>query len=137
MNQSTSTNRTVETLGSVASWLVPLIVYVATIAPLVTAGDAGEFIVSAHQFSIPHPPGYPLYMLLLKLWSYVPISLGNDPYAVRCNLLSAVCMAIACGFFYRLMRIITGSVPASLAAALLLAFSRNVWRFGWSPTYSR
>jgi hypothetical protein len=128
MNQSTA-NRTVETLGSVASWLVPLVIYVSTIAPLVTAGDAGEFIVAAHRFSLPPPPGYPLYMLLLKLWTYLPISLGADPYAVRANLFSAVCMAIACGFFYKLMRILSGSAPASLAAALILAVSRTLWKF--------
>jgi hypothetical protein len=62
----------------------------------VTAGDAGEFVVAAYRFSLPHPPGYPLYMLLLKLWSMLPINIGLDPLAVKANLFSALCMTIMC-----------------------------------------
>jgi hypothetical protein len=34
-----------------------------------------------------------------------------------------------CGFFYRLLRLLTKSPSASLAATLLLAFSRTLWKF--------
>jgi len=121
--------RLVEILGSYGSWLVPLIVYLSTIAPCVTAGDAGEFIVATHRFSLVHPPGYPLYMLLLKLWSALPFSLGPDPLAVKCNLFSAIAMALMCGIFYRVLRTLTGSASASLAPTLTLAFSRTLWKF--------
>ncbi len=119
----------VELIGSLASWLAPLLVYISSLAPCVTAGDAGEFIVAVQRFGLPHAPGYPLYMLLLKIWSAVPISLGADPLAVKCNLFSAVTMAIACWLFYKLARTLTGSAAASLGATLLLAFSRTFWKF--------
>jgi hypothetical protein len=128
MNRSSS-NRNAEILGSWASWLIPLLVYLGTIAPLVTAGDAGEFVVAVSRFSLPHPPGYPLYILLLKIWSVLPLGFGSDPLAFKTNLFSAVCMAVTCGFFYRLARMLTGSAAASLAATLLLAFSRTPWKF--------
>jgi hypothetical protein len=128
MKESTTNIRTTEVLGKVGSWVAPLIVYLLTIAPTVTAGDAGEFIVAAKKFAMAHPPGYPLYLLLLKIWSVLPITLGSDPLAVKANILSAVLMAIMCGFFYRMMRILSGSAPAALAATLILAFSRTLWK---------
>ncbi len=121
--------RALELIGSLGSWIVPFLVYLSTIAPCVTPGDAGEFITSTYRFSLAHPPGYPLYMLLMKLWSALPFSLGFDPLAVKCSLFSAVVMVIMCGFFYRLARTLTGSAVASIAATLVLAFSRTLWKF--------
>jgi hypothetical protein len=69
-----------------------LAVYLLTLAPDVTFWDAGEFIASAHALGIPHPPGTPLFILLLNLWARV---LGFLPFALATNLLSAVCTAVA------------------------------------------
>jgi hypothetical protein len=128
MKETTRTNRAVELTGSIGSWLVPLLVYVYTIAPCVTAGDAGEFIVAVHRFSLPHAPGYPLYAILMKAWSVLPLGVGPDPLALKCNLFSAVGMTLMCGVFYRAARTLSGSAAASLAATLSLAFSRTVWK---------
>jgi hypothetical protein len=127
--QDTGNTRIVEIIGLYASWLVPLIIYVATIAPCVTAGDAGEFVVAAHRFSLPHAPGYPLYILLLKIWTILPLNFGPDFFAVKCNLFSALLMSLMCWVFYRLARNLTGSAAASLGATMLLAFSRTLWKF--------
>jgi hypothetical protein len=129
MKKSPATNRTIELIGSLGSWLIPFIVYITTIAPCVTAGDAGGFIVSVFRFSLPQSPGYPLYMLLLKFWSVLPIGLGPDPLAFKANLFSVVAMTLMCGFFYKLARNLTGSAAAALAATLTLAFSRTLWKF--------
>ncbi|MFP8875042.1 MAG: DUF2723 domain-containing protein, partial [Myxococcota bacterium] len=37
--------------------------YGATLAPSVPGGDSGELIAAAYRGGIPHPPGYPLYMM--------------------------------------------------------------------------
>ena len=69
-----------------------LVVYVSNLAPDVTFWDAGEFIASAHSLGIPHPPGTPLFVLILASWARL---LPFLPYAVACNLFSAVGTAAA------------------------------------------
>ncbi len=78
---------------------------------------------------IAHPSGYPLYILVGKLFSLLP--LGS--VAWRVNLSSAVCAALAACVLYRtLSRLDSDSdeSKASLApllAALTLAFSPTLW----------
>lgn len=50
-----------------------LAVYLQTLFPSVAGGDATEFAFAACQFSVPHPPGYPTYLLLSHLFvRYLP-----------------------------------------------------------------
>ena len=43
---------------------IALGVYLATLAPDVTTGDSGELITAAATWSLAHPTGYPLYLML-------------------------------------------------------------------------
>ena len=67
-----------------------LAVYLRTLAPTVMWYDMGEFATAAYVLGIAHNTGYPLLMLLGKLFTYLP--LGDIAY--RVNLLSAVCAAL-------------------------------------------
>ena len=73
---------------------------------------------------IPHPSGYPLYVLLGKLWTLL-VPVGS--IAFRMSLFSAFWAAAACGMLYRLSRETRLGVPASILSALLLAFSPTFW----------
>jgi tetratricopeptide (TPR) repeat protein len=78
-------------VGAGLALLVSLLVYSITLAPTVTLVDSGELIVAARSLGVAHPPGFPLYVLLAHLATLLPI--GN--VAVRVNLASAVCAALA------------------------------------------
>ena len=69
------------------------VLYGLTLAPSVMPGDYAEFQFSAAILGVPHPTGYPLYILLGKLFTMLPV--GDVAY--RVNLSSAVYMAGAVG----------------------------------------
>jgi len=67
------------------SFIFSFIIYIWTLAPGVTFEDSGELIAAAYGLGVPHQPGYPLFTMLGKIFSYLPI--GNVAY--RLNLMSA------------------------------------------------
>ncbi|MEM7344072.1 MAG: DUF2723 domain-containing protein [Chloroflexota bacterium] len=75
-----------------ATFVTVLGLYLLTLAPGVVGGDAGEHQFAAPLLAIPHATGYPLYILLGKIWTLL-IPIGS--LAWRMNLLSAVGGALA------------------------------------------
>ncbi|MFH1279093.1 MAG: DUF2723 domain-containing protein [Candidatus Eisenbacteria bacterium] len=96
--------------------------YGATRCPGVHLGDSGELTAAAIRLDIAHPPGYPLYTLIARL--FAASSPGSPASAV--NLLSSLAGAAAVALFYLLARRHGGSGPA-LAASLLLGLSPLLW----------
>ena len=101
-----------------------LLVYALTLAPGVTFWDAGEFIAAAHSLGIPHPPGTPLYILVINAWARVLFFL---PFAVATNLFSAVATAGAAVLSARIVARAHGDGPATVAAALAAGAMSSVW----------
>lgn len=122
------------TAGSAA-----LFVYLLTLAPDLTwahhGADGGELITAAVTFGVPHPPGYPLYVVLGRLAAYLPLG----TVAWRFHLFSAVCTAGAVALLARTALHLTPAndrsgraavvpaVAAALAAALAAAWAPLVW----------
>lgn len=125
-------------------WIVGLIagaismaLYAYTVSPSVGLLDAGEFMVAAENFGVPHPTGYPLWTILTWLFQLLP--LGNAAWEI--NLFSSVCGALAVAVTGTLLCNIlrwyfdgedTGRFKwlppiISLAFALLLAVSESMW----------
>ncbi|HOG45937.1 MAG TPA: DUF2723 domain-containing protein [Anaerolineae bacterium] len=118
------------TLRGFPGWLLDLLagggalaLYIATLAPSVQPADAGEFQLVAAVLGIAHPPGYPLYTMLGKLFTLLP--LGD--LAWRVNLLAAVCAAATLAVVARTVRRATGSAAAGLLAALALGLTPTFW----------
>lgn len=109
-----------------------LIPYLLTLAPDLTwanfGGDGGELITAAVTVGVPHPPGYPTFVLLGKLLSLLPLP---GSMALRFNLFSALSMATATAFAAAAAQVLLGpswrAASAALAAALSLAFAPLVW----------
>ncbi|MCK4546758.1 MAG: DUF2723 domain-containing protein [Candidatus Eisenbacteria sp.] len=132
------TDRMERELGSSAAgaspWLVwglrisvfsiPLLVYVLTLCPTCGPGDAAELATSGALLGICHPPGYPLYVLLSRLF-VVLLPVGTA--AARVNALSAVFGALALLFLYESLRRMLDMYWAPWVACLVLAFSRAWW----------
>ena len=100
--------------------------YVATLAPSVQPADAGEFQLVSAVLGIAHPPGYPLYTMLGKLFTLLPL---GDP-AWRVNLFAAVCAAGTLAVLARTVRQATDSGAAGALAALALGVTPTFWAQG-------
>jgi hypothetical protein len=107
---------------SVLIGLTSLMVYWRTLAPSIVWGDSPELTTAAYTAGIPHPTGYPFYMLLAHAFlRFCPF--GSAAY--RMNLLAALSAALAMGLLYPLMLQVTRARGVSLAATLMFAFSRT------------
>lgn len=97
--------------------------YARTAAPSVLSGDSGEFQFAAALLGVPHPTGYPLYILLGKLATLLP--LGDVAY--RVTLVSAFAGAGTVALLALLVLRVTGNLLASLIAATALAVAPGLW----------
>jgi Protein of unknown function (DUF2723) len=111
------------TVAAVAG-LSAFIVYVRTLAPSIAGGDSPELIAAAFNAGVPHPTGYPLYMLVAHAFIGL-CPLGSAAY--RMNLLSAMAAAVAVALIYLVMLRVSRSRIASLIATLAFAFSQMFW----------
>jgi len=107
--------------------LIPLAVYIYCLCPTVFVGDAGDFITAAYTLGVPHPPGYPIYTVLGKVFTELPIPGGVSSVAYRMNMMSAVSAWLACVFAFLFLRRIVKYNWIAIAGALALAFSRQFW----------
>lgn len=94
-----------------------LALYVATIAPGVTwrneGGDGGDLLTAAFRSGVPHPTGYPTYILGLRLFAWA-VPIGDE--AFRGNLFSAVASALAVPFVFLAARALLGRLPEVTSA---------------------
>ena len=97
-------------LEAAAVGVSTLIAYALGACPTIFVGDSGELVAAVDILGIPHPSGYPLYVMLGKLWTLL-LPVGSVAY--RMSLFSAACAAAACAVLYHLCRREGVSAPAS------------------------
>jgi hypothetical protein len=82
------------------AFIVPLFIYLLTLAPTVTFFDSGEFITAVSSLGTAHSPGYPLFINYAKPFTFLPFG----SIAFRVNLATAVSSALACYGVFLLTR---------------------------------
>jgi hypothetical protein len=118
-------------LAAVAAGLV-LVLYRVTLAPTTAMWDTGEYMTVAYTMSLPHPPGNPLFVLLGRTVSLLPIA---PTVAMRLNLLAAAAGAASAGFWFLIGdRVLRGwgvarpwRLAGAAAGTLLGATAFTVW----------
>lgn len=113
-------------LDRTMGWLTALILacaYGFTLAPSITAGDAGELITAAWTLGVPHAPGYPLYTLLG--FGMIHLPLGPDP-AFRLNAFSMLC-ALGAAMVVYLLLLRRGQHPVFAGVVALGLGSGPTW----------
>jgi hypothetical protein len=112
-------------LLALASGAVSGAVYIATLRPTVASPrDAAEITLAAMTSGVPHPTGYPLYMLLGRGWIEI-LPFGEAGW--RLSLFSALCTAVAIALLTRLLLRVVSNASAAILGAMLFAFGPIVW----------
>ncbi len=101
---------------------VGLTVYMRVLAPDVLYSDSSEFQTLAYTWATTHTTGYPVYLLLARIVSLLPV----ETLAWRVNFASAVFAAVTLGGVFLIARYFTGRGGA-LLASLILLLSYTFW----------
>ncbi len=122
---------------AILSFILPLFIYLLTLAPSVTFFDSGEFITAISCLGSPHSPGYPFFINYAKPFTWIPFG----SVAFRVNFATAISGSLACYATYLLATYMLRteqiskdetlnsllSKGAALAAALAFACSPRLW----------
>lgn len=107
----------------ILAFCLPFALYLLTAAPTIYNLDSAELTTAAATSGIARATGYPLYLMLGYLWSWLP--LGDVGY--RMNLLSAFNGALTIALAERVLRRLAVGPWATFGALGLLACANSFW----------
>ena len=114
------------------------IIYLMTVQRTFSFWDCGEFVACSYILGVPHPPGAPLFVLIGRLFSLLPISAD---VGFRINILSVLSTALASTFgYFAIVKLVRewfaeevegirkiGMYTGAVIGALLMSFSTTNW----------
>ena len=84
-------NRKMMISGAVIVFLASFIAYFRTVAPTTSFWDCGEFIACSYILGVMHPPGAPLYLLIGRILTMIPLF---EDIGLRINVFSVFISAV-------------------------------------------
>ena len=105
------------------AFLAPFLIYVLTAAPTIYNLDSAELTTAAATGGLMRATGYPLYLVLGKLWSLIPV--GDLGY--RMNLFSAFWGAVTIFLADYILKLLKVRSWARFGALGLLATAPYFW----------
>lgn len=125
MSSKTSTIKPLDILFAALTGLWSFALYIRTLAPSLLVSDGAEFQTLFYTVGMTHPTGYPVHMLIGKLFTLIPIR----TIAYRANLASAFFAALAVAEIYLIVYLLGRWRAAAISGALALAYLPLYWRF--------
>ena len=123
-----------------AVWLIATFVYVSTIESTASFWDCGEFIATAYNLEVGHPPGAPLFMLIGRFFTMFG---SGESAGYAMNVLSALSSSFTILFLYWTITRVVGKLArksgeiteskniailgAGVVGALAYTFSDSFW----------
>ena len=123
-------------LAATIAGALTFLLYLVTLSPETAMWDTSEYIAAAYTFGLPHPPGNPLFVLIGRVASILPIA---PSIAMRINLLAALSSAVAAAMWFlitervlvgwfaeRWQRIVGGAIAVLIGATAFTVWSQSV-----------
>lgn len=111
-------------LASLSLFLLTFLVYLRTLAPGVYGFDSAELATGVFSQGVIHPPGYPLYLLIGKLFTFLPIR----DVAYRLNLMSAFFASVTVVILYWAIGNIIKNRFIAWVSAFFFAITNYFWQ---------
>ena len=109
-----------------AAFVIPLATYILTAGRTVASfADSAELTTAAVNLDAAHPPGYPLFIILGKLFTLIPIG----SFAFRVNLLSCTAAAATIFLIFHIVKKLGFPNLSALLASQVLAYSYSFWLY--------
>jgi hypothetical protein len=126
---------------AILTFIVSFTVYIFTAAPEVTFTDSGELAAVCVTLGIPHPTGYPLFVILGHAWSLLPLPI-SEIYSL--NIFAGFLTSLSAVFFlFNVYRIIynvekqndkqlsnRSLVIIAFVSSLIYSFATTIWAQG-------
>ncbi len=120
------------------AWILPFTLYLCTLAPTVTTQDSGEFMTAIAYLGSAHSPGYPLFILFAKPFTWLPFG----SIAFKINLATACAASLVAMLILLIVRAVQSAwsvvprVPSNhplvslsgLTGGLMMAISPLLWQ---------
>jgi len=103
-----------ETFVFGATFIISLAVYLKTASPSIVGGDAGELVAEGCTLGTSHPPGYPLYTILIFVVTQF-----------RLQILRLVELDASPAFFINVMSSLFGSAASALIANSIYTLQKS------------
>ncbi len=100
-----------------------LALYLVSMPKTVALEDDSIFILSGYFNGVSHPPGYPLYTLVVHLFTQLPFG----DVAARAHASSALFAALSCGLLFLILRAFGLARQLAALATLAFAVSGTFW----------
>ncbi len=117
-------NKKTDLIISLVLFVVVLSIYIYTAAPSVYDGDSGDLTVAVNVMGLPYPTGFPLYIILGKIFTTL-IPVGSLDF--RLNVFSAFCAAAIVALMYFVFKNLGIKRFIAIIGCLTLAFSKTLW----------
>ena len=114
---------------AIGAFVIPLALYVKTLAPTYIPVDSAEFALCMHFAGICHPPGFPLYVLIGKVFTDL-FPVGSLIY--KANLLSAIFGAGTILFVFLALYELEVRKEIAFLLTFFLAVNIVFWEFATS-----
>jgi hypothetical protein len=96
------------------------ILYYINSAPGIVFGDSPELALSSYSLGIAHPPGYPLFSIITKFFSYLQ---PFQDYAKKCNTFSVFISSLTLTILFYTINLLYNNKLTALIATLTTGFS--------------
>lgn len=110
-------------------FLVTFIIYINNLPVTALSGDGGDFLTAITTRGLAHPSGYPTYVLLGIIFTYLPLPVT---IAFKVGILTSLLASLSVFFMFLFLFKLTKSLVISTISVFTLAFVYAFWLYAES-----